>query len=86
MNIVFAGHLDDPAKLAGVGLGTSLLNVVIFEPLMGMNSALETLASQAFGANELRLCGEYLNRGRMINTVIFVPLFVLMCFSKQILT
>ena len=50
LNILFAGKLDDSAKLAGVGLGTSLLNVVLFQPIMGMNGALETLASQAYGA------------------------------------
>lgn len=50
INTVFAGHLDDAAKLAGIGLGQSILNVVLLQPLMGMNGALETLASQAFGA------------------------------------
>ena len=50
VNVVLAGHLDDPAKLAGVGLGTSLLNVVLFYPMMGMNGAVETLVAQAFGA------------------------------------
>ena len=45
INTIFAGRLNDPAKLAGVGLGTTLLNVVCFIPLMGMNGAVETLVS-----------------------------------------
>ena len=42
--------------------------------------------SQAFGAGQLKLCGAYLNRGRLINTVIFIPLAFLLCFSKPFLT
>ena len=79
---MFAGRLDDSAKLAAVGLGTTLINVVCFDPLLGLNGALETLVAQAFGAKQLRLCGQYLNRGRLINTIVFIPLAILMCFSR----
>ena len=72
-NMIFAGTLNDSAMLAGVGLGTTLLNVVILEPLLGMNGALETLISQAYGAKQLQLCGVYINRARIINTLIFIP-------------
>lgn len=86
INTVFAGRLNDPAKLAGVGLGTSLLNVACFCPLVGMNGAIETLVSVAFGAKNLKLCGIYLNRGRLINTTIFIPIAIILLFSKQFLT
>ena len=82
INTAFAGMLDDPAKLAGVGLGTTFLNILCFEILMGMNGAVETLVSQAYGANHIRLCGVYLNRGRAINIAFFIPLAVILCFSK----
>ena len=45
INTIFAGHLNDPAKLAGVGLGTTLIGVLCFQPLMGLNGAVETLVS-----------------------------------------
>ena len=45
VNAIYAGKLDDPAKLAGVGLGASWLNVICFIIFMGMNGAQETLAS-----------------------------------------
>ena len=86
INMFFAGRLNDSAMLAGVGLGTSLLNVACFYPLVGMNGAIETLVSQAFGAEKLKLCGIYLNRGRLINTAIFIPIAMILCCSKQILT
>ena len=51
INAVFAGGLNDPAKLAGVGLGTVVINMVCLHPLIGMNGAVETLVSQAYGAS-----------------------------------
>ena len=61
-------------RVAGLGLGVSLVNSVTFSVLFGMNGALETLTAQAFGAKELSLCGVYLNRARVINTIVFLPL------------
>ena len=45
INAIYAGRMNDPAKLAGVGLGTSWLNVICFSILVGTNGAQETLAS-----------------------------------------
>ena len=81
VNTIFAGRLDDSAKLAGVGLGYTILNVICIIPLLGMNGTIETLVSQAFGAKNLELCGVYLNRGRVINTLIFIPLAIALCFT-----
>ena len=44
-NVVIAGSLNNAAKLAGVGMATTLISVVIFTPLLGMNGAVETLVS-----------------------------------------
>ena len=72
INTYFASQLNDVTKLAGYGLGATWLNVVCFSTLVGANSALDTLVSQAFGANEIRLCGVYLNQGRCVCTVLFM--------------
>ena len=86
-NVVLAGRIfDDPVKLAGIGLATTLLNVLLFWPLVGMNGAVETLVAQAYGAGDLRICGVYLNRGRMIDTVITIPLIFLVYSSKFLVT
>jgi Na+-driven multidrug efflux pump len=45
--------------------------------LLGMNAALDTLVSQAAGAGQLEKCGVFLNRGRFIMTVAFIPLALL---------
>jgi Na+-driven multidrug efflux pump len=85
VNFLYAGQLGDAYMLAGLGVGTSILECFTVYILMGMNEVQETLVSQAFGAGQLKLCGTYLNRGLLINTVIFIPLVVMLLFSRQIL-
>ena len=53
---------------------------------MGMNGALDTLVSQAYGAEQHVLCGVYLNRARLINTFIFIPLMGILLCSKYMLS
>ena len=44
---------------------------------MGLNGALVTLVAQAKGADKIALCGVYLNRARLVNTLCFFPLMFL---------
>ena len=85
INLVFIGHLNDPVKLAAVGMGNIIINMCAVGPYVGINSSLETLVSQAYGANNMRLCGVYLQRGRVMNLVMYIPIFMLLIFSGQIL-
>lgn len=86
-NTVFAGNFehDSAAKLAGVGLGTMFLGMFCRHILTGINCAQETLVGPAYGQGQLKLCGTYLNRGRAIITVAYIPLLLLMCFSEKVL-
>ena len=45
VNIIFAGHMDDPAKLAAIGLAGLTCKIMVFSILLGVNSAQETLTS-----------------------------------------
>ena len=45
VNALYAGKMNDPAKLAAVGLANSWLNVISFSIFTGTNAAQETLAS-----------------------------------------
>ena len=86
INAVFAGRTNDPSKLAAVGLANVCHSVMILSLLIGLNAAQETLTSQAFGNGNLRLCGVYLNRGRLILVVFFIPLaLVPAIFAEDIL-
>jgi multidrug resistance protein, MATE family len=62
INFFFVGNLNDTQSLAAVGLGNMFINISAFALFFGMNAALETLVSQAYGAKNLPLCGVYLWR------------------------
>ena len=77
--------MDDPEKLAGVGLGTATCHLMVLSLMIGLNAAQETLTSQAFGAANLSLCGVYLNRGWFILAAFFIPLALIpACFAEKI--
>ena len=69
-----AGTLEDPVYVAVVGLTNTTCTIMVLSLIVGLNSAQETLTSQAFGAKNLRLCGLYLNRGTLILVAFFIPL------------
>jgi MATE family multidrug resistance protein len=79
MNLIFIGHLNDASMLAGVGMGNMTQNLCGLSIILGFNSTIDTLVSQSAGTGEIKMCGVYLNRGRFVMTVIFVPiLFIIM--------
>ena len=69
---IFAARMNDKTKLAAVGLSAVYLDIMIISLMMGINMGLETLASQAFGHGNIRLCGLYLNRGCFILITFFL--------------
>lgn len=52
---------------------------------IGLNGALETLVSQSYGANNLKLCGVYLNRGRYVLCLCFIPVTLVLSQAENIL-
>lgn len=52
--------------MAGMGLANVYANMSVTCVIMGLNSALATLISQSHGQGNLRLCGIYLNRARIV--------------------
>ncbi len=83
-NTVFAGHLGDPAIMAGVGMATMYVNIFCNSLMIGLNSTLNTLLSQAVGFDDFHLCGVYLNRSRIVLTLMYVPLAILLLQTRTI--
>ena len=83
--MIIVGKLDNTVELAAVGLGNVILNMCILSLLLGMNTALETMVSQAHGAGQMQLSGEYLNRMRIILTLMFIPLSIFLAFARPML-
>lgn len=75
--VIFAGRMEDPINVAVIGLAISCTAIMMLAIMIGLNMAQETLTSQAYGANDLRLCGLYLNRGSVILLAFFIPLATL---------
>ena len=85
VNTYFIGNLNDPNLLAGVGMGNMLINVVCFAIVFGLNGALETFVSNSNGAKKYEECGVFLNRGKFIDSIILVPIFVVFGCSERLL-
>ena len=45
INLSMIGHLNNPAMVAGVGMGNMTINMLGLSLIMGFNSALDTLIS-----------------------------------------
>lgn len=85
VNTYFVGHLNDAVLMAGVGMGNMLINVLCFAIAQGMNGALETYCSQAFGQGKFRMVGVFHMRGRFVVTLLMIPLIIIFALSDQIL-
>jgi len=85
VNTYYVGNLNDTFMLAGIGLGNMTINIFCFAVFMGLNGAIETLVSQAYGSKNYYLCGVYLNRGRIIVACSFIPTSILLLNCKSIL-
>ena len=79
------GHQGDTNLLAGLGMGNVLISAICLAFSFGLNGTLESKVSQSYGSEEYEMCGVWLNRGRMINTFLMVPIGVLFMFTEQIM-
>lgn len=70
-SMLLAGHMNKPELVAAIGMGNSIQNCFFVPVIAGLNSAAETLVSQAVGAKDYQLCGMYLNTGRLVLVVTF---------------
>ena len=83
INLSFVGHLGDPVLVAGVGLGNMYINTMGLSILIGINTVISTLSSQSYGQGNLKLCGIYLNRGRIIDLIICIPVTIVMLLAER---
>ncbi|CDW88276.1 na+-driven multidrug efflux pump [Stylonychia lemnae] len=82
VNIFYSGYDPDPSVVAGVGLGTTFINVVYLAVCLGLNGVLQSLISQSIGAGNYRQSGIYVNRGRLIITI-WCPIAIFLSFFLE---
>ncbi len=70
--------MDDSSIIAAIGLGNIIQNSLIEPIFVSLNSGLEILVSQAVGANNLEICGHYLNRGSLAIMITFCILALIL--------
>jgi MATE family multidrug resistance protein len=73
INLVYLGHSGNEKLVAGVGMGAISINFMGWSVISGVTQAMDTLVSHAAGQKNYELCGVYLNRGRLVVTLIFIP-------------
>lgn len=83
INLVFVGHLNDPAIIAAVGLGNAYIALIGLSLIVGMNGALDTLCSHA--CKDILKCKHYLRQSRIIMTMCFIPISFMLYFSDKVL-
>lgn len=86
INLSLIGKLNNPAMVAGVGLGNMTINMVGMSVIMGFNSALDTLISQGAGYGKLEVCGIFRLRGMFFVTLLFIPICIILCHAQELLT
>ena len=85
VNLFFAGHLGDPVLMAAVGIGNMFINAFFLAIVMGLNFTISTFTAQFYGAGNVQICGLYLNRGRVVLSIVVPVLAVLMLVARPIL-
>jgi len=83
--MAFIGHKSGTIVFDGIGLGILLVNMVSTSITMGLNGALDTLVSQAYGSKQYYLCGTYFNKARLLHAILFIPIGLILLFSNHLL-
>jgi len=84
VNVIAVGHLGE-AELAAISLAAMFCNVTGFTVGMGLATAMDTLCSQAFGANNKRGLGVVLQRALLIELAFCLPIGLIWIFAEPIL-
>jgi MATE family multidrug resistance protein len=86
--LYYAGHLSskagDPTIFAGISMANMFANVSCFSILIGMTSAVETLASQNNGAKNYREVGLLLQRSVFVLSLMLLPIAVMWIYAEDI--
>ncbi|CAK8534226.1 unnamed protein product [Lathyrus sativus] len=85
ISLMFVGHLNEELLLAGASLAISFVNVIGFNVMMGMSSALDTFCGQAYGAKQYHMVGIYTQRAMLATTLVSIPLSIILAYLKPIL-
>ena len=78
-------NYGDSTTVAGAGLGVMFINMFVYGTFEGLNGAIDTLVSQSHGAKLYTECNRVFNKARIINTIIFIPIAIVLILSDKFL-
>jgi hypothetical protein len=85
INILFVKEFNNEAMIASLGFINAISNSIPAAVCEGISCALETLVSQAYGYKRFDLCGHYLNQMIILNTIVFIPITIIIWHSGDLL-
>lgn len=77
-NIVWVSGLGNSHWLSGIGIASAFVNMFAYSLMYGLSSGFYTLASHAYGANNLKEVGALFNKARLVVLLLslaYLPLF-----------
>eukprot|EP01016_Furgasonia_blochmanni_P009038 TRINITY_DN13739_c0_g1_i1.p1 TRINITY_DN13739_c0_g1~~TRINITY_DN13739_c0_g1_i1.p1 ORF type:complete len:437 (-),score=27.17 TRINITY_DN13739_c0_g1_i1:35-1285(-) len=85
VSIYFMGQVSDTETLGALGLGVSWVACFGYTVTYSINSGLECLASQAYGARDYSLMISYLHKTIIAQITALLPLSVLAFFAEDLM-
>ncbi|KAH3765586.1 solute carrier family 47 [Pelomyxa schiedti] len=87
VNLIFIGRIKEDSKteMAAASLAIMIANVTGYSFGIGLLSAIDTLASQAYGAGNFKKVGDILQRAVLIAWICCIPIAGLWGISKYLL-
>ena len=85
INLYFIGKDKNKMELAAYGLGNAIGLYFFCSITISLSIGLETLGSQAYGAQNFRLVGLWFNRAMIVNILIGTILALLFCFRMDLI-
>uniref|UniRef100_A0A0G4HIZ8 Uncharacterized protein n=1 Tax=Chromera velia CCMP2878 TaxID=1169474 RepID=A0A0G4HIZ8_9ALVE len=83
LSFLFVGQFSSVEETAGYGIASALGWCIILAPGIGLCSGLDTLCSQAFGAEAYLICAQWLHRAQAI-LVMFSLIIVTLAMMPHI--
>jgi MATE family multidrug resistance protein len=77
MSMIFVGQFCSPTDFAAVSIASALANVTGNSVMVGLSSGLATLASQAYGAGDLRTMNRVFFKALALLLGVCVPISIL---------
>ena len=86
VSLFFIGREGTSTMMASIGITNTILSIIVFCPILGLNLSQATLVSQSYGKRDLIKCGHYLNKVKLIGFIYCSIVCVFLLYVGRIMT